>query len=319
MTSSTTMKAIRFDAYGGPEVLRYEDVPIPQPAAGQALVRVKAVAVNPLDWKIRSGMMKEMMPVKLPFIPGGDIAGTVEAVGAGVTALQVGQEVYGLQSGSDANPLPGGAYAEYAAIPVATLSAKPKTLDFVQAASVPIVALTAWQGLFGTGGLTAGQTVLIHGGAGGVGMFAIQFARWKGAKVITTATADDADFVRELGAEQVIDYQNAKFEQEVSHVDVVLDTIGGDTQARSWQTLKKGGILAATPSPPSPEDAARYGVRGAFVQVKPDGAQLAQIAELLDSGTVKTFVGATFPLAEAAKAQEQSQHGHTRGKIVLTV
>lgn len=319
MMSQNTMRAIRFHQYGGPEVLRYEDVPRPNPQTGEALVRVYAASINAMDWKIRSGFMDKMLPVLLPFIPGGDLAGVVEALGAGVSALQVGQEVYGVQGGIPPGPMRGGAYAEYAAVPVDALALKPTTLGFVQAASIPIVAMTAWQGLFDMGGLTAGQTVLIHGAAGGVGMFAVQFARAKAARVIATASAEDADFLRTLGADQVIDYQTQRFEEQVSGVDLVLDLIGGDTQARSWQTLRPDGILVATPGPPDQEAAKQHGVRAAMVMVQPNTTLLGQIGALLERGQVKTLVGATYPLSEAAQGQERSQHGHVRGKIVLTV
>jgi len=314
MTTQTTMKAIRLSSFGGPEQLHYEEVPRPEAAADEALIRIHATSVNPIEWLIRSGVMQQIMPVPLPYIPGSDLAGIVESVGEGVTALQVGQEVYGTM-----DSMRGGAYAEYVAVPVAQLALKPKTLDFAQAASIPVVALTSWQSLFEKAGLTAGQSVLIHGGAGGVGMFAVQFARWKGAHVIATASAKDLEFVRSLGAAEVIDYKGERFEEKVSHLDVVLDLIGGETQQRSWQTLKPGGILVSTTAPPSEAEAAKHGVRATMIQMHPSSALLAEITDLIDSGQVQTFVGATFPLEQAGQAQEANRTGHMRGKIVIQV
>jgi NADPH:quinone reductase-like Zn-dependent oxidoreductase len=213
----------------------------------------------------------------------------------------------------------GGAYAEYVTAPVAQLALKPQTLDFSQAASIPVVASTSWESLFEKAGLAAGQSVLIHGGAGGVGMFAVQFARWKGAHVIATASATDLDFVRSLGAAEVIDYKGERFEEKVSNLDVVLDLIGGETQQRSWQTLKPGGILVSTTAPPSEEEAIKHGVRATMIQMHPSGELLAEIAGLIDSGQVQTFVGATFPLEQAGQAQEANRTGHVRGKIVIQV
>jgi len=314
MTTQTTMKAIRLEAFGGPEQLRYEEVPRPEAAVGEALIRVHAASVNPIEWLIRSGVMQQIMPVQFPYTPGSDLAGVVTGVGEGVTALQVGQEVYGT-----VDSIHGGAYAEYVAVPVGQLALKPKTLDFAQAASIPVVALTSWQSLFETAGLTAGQSVLIHGGAGGVGMFAVQFARWKGAHVIATASAKDLEFVRSLGAAEVIDYRGERFEEKVSSLDVVLDLIGGETQQRSWQTLKPGGILVSTTAPPSEAEAAKHGVRATMIQMHPSSALLAEIAGLIDSGQVQTFVGATYPLEQAGQAQEANRTAHIRGKIVILI
>jgi NADPH:quinone reductase-like Zn-dependent oxidoreductase len=314
MTIQTTMKAIRLSAYGGPELLRVEEIARPQPSQGEALIRVHATAVNPIDGHLRSGAMQQIMPLQFPYTPGSDFAGVVESIGDGVTTVHVGQEVYGSVEGTR-----GGAYAEYLAAPVAALAPKPRTLNLSQAASVPIVAQTAWQALFDKAGLAAGQSVLIHGGAGGVGMFAVQFARWKGAHVIATASAADAEFVRSLGAEEVIDYKGERFEEKVSGLDVVLDLIGGETQQRSWQTLKRGGILVASTAPPSEEEATKHSVRAAMVQMQGSSALLAEIAGLIDSGQIKTLVGATFPLEQAAQAQEASRTGHVRGKIVIEI
>jgi NADPH:quinone reductase-like Zn-dependent oxidoreductase len=310
-----TMKAVRFHEYGGPEVLKYEDAPKPEPAAGEVLVRVHAAGINPLDWKIRAGFLKEMWPYPLPLILGWDLSGVVEANGSGASRFQAGDEVYSRPDiGRD------GAYAEYIAVREEELALKPKMLDHVNAAAVPLTALTAWQALFDQGGLQAGQTVLIHAAAGGVGSFAVQLARWKGARVIGTASAKHHDYLKGLGCDQAIDYTSVRFEDAVRDVDMVLDTQAGETRARSWSVIKKGGILVSTLGPPpSEEEAAARGVRSALFLVRADAKQLEEIAGLIDSGAVKVHVDAVFPLAEAARAHALSAGNHVRGKIVLQV
>jgi NADPH:quinone reductase-like Zn-dependent oxidoreductase len=309
-----TMKAVRFHSYGSSEVLVSEEIPRPQAGAGEVLVRVHAAGVNPLDWKVRAGHVKGWMQHRLPLIPGWDVSGVVEAVGPDVTAFKAGDAVYGML-----DFMRNGAYAEYVAAQTRNLALKPNSIDHIQAGAVPLASLTAWQSLFEIADLKSGQTVLIHAAAGGVGHFAVQFARWKEAKVIGTASAGHERFLRELGADEVIDYHTTRFEEAVHEVDVVLDPIGGDTQQRSWQVLKKGGILVATLGISSPEAARQRGVRGEGVMVHPDTAQLAQIAALIDAGSLKPTVTTVLPLAEAAQAHELSQTGHTGGKIVLRV
>ena len=309
-----TMQAVRFHAYGSSEVLVLEEVSRPQAGPGEVLIRVHGAGVNPIDWKVRAGLVKDWLPFQLPLIPGWDVSGVVEAVGPGVTAFKVGDAVFGmLDHGRD------GAYAEYVAANTGDLVRKPASIDHVQAAAVPLAALTAWQALFEAADLAPGQTVLIHAAAGGVGHFAVQFAVWKGATVIGTASAGNAGFLLELGAARVIDYRTTQFDKVVSGVDVVFDTIGGDTQERSWQVLKKGGILVGTLGLASPEAAGEHGVRGAGVRVHVDTGQLTQIAALIDAGNLKPAVTTVLPLAEAARAHELSQTGHVRGKIVLKV
>lgn len=310
----TTMQAIRFHSYGGPEVLVLEEVPRPQAGPGEALVRVHAAGVNPLDWKVRAGQVKDWLPHRLPLIPGWDVSGVVEAVGPEVSNVQIGDEVIGLLDFKR-----NGAYAEYVAVEAPNLARKPGSLDHVRAAAVPLAALTAWQSLFDVAGLTSGQTVLIHAAAGGVGHYAVQFAKWKGARVMGTASADNTGFLKELGADTVINYRQTLFEDEVRGVDVVFDLIGSDTQERSWQVLKKGGILVATLGISSPEAAAAHGVRGEGLLVHPDAGQLTQIAALIDAGDLEPTVTEVLPLAQAARAHELSQGGHLRGKIVLQV
>lgn len=310
-----TMKAVRIHKFGGPEILVYEDAPKPEPQAGEVLIRVAAAGINPIDWKVGEGMMEQMAKHSLPLIPGWDAAGTVEALGLGATAFAVGDAVFAM-----ADNQRDGAYAEYISLPANTLCQKPSSADFTAAASVPLASTTAWEALFEAANLQSGQTVLVHGAGGAVGAFAVQFAKVKGAKVVATATGDDIAYVRGLGADVVVDYKTEKFEDAAHGIDVVLDTIGGDTQARSWQTLRDGGILVTTVGviTESPEAAAR-GVQGKPFGAHPDSAVLAEIARLIDAGKVKTRVGAMFPLSEAKQAQEQAKSGHTRGKIVLTV
>lgn len=305
------IQAIRIHNYGESDVLTLEAIAQPEPQPNEVLIRVQAAGVNPLDWKIRAGYMKEIFPMPLPFTPGMDVAGIVEAIGADVKAFQVGQEVYG--------ELGMGAYAQFATAPQDAIALKPKTLDFVQAASVPMVAMTAYQGLFDHADLKPGQTVLIHAASGGVGMFAVQFAKSKGAHVIGTASAANAEFVQSLGADQVIDYNATPFEQVVENVDVVLDTLGGDTQARSYSVVKPGGILVSTAAPPDAQKAEERGIRAEMMNMKPSTSLLEEIASLLDSGQVKTIVAQMFSLSEARQAQELSQGGHVRGKIVLQI
>ena len=308
------MKAVRIHNYGGPEVLKFEDAPRPRASSGEVLIRVHAAAVNPVDWKIRAGYLKDRIAYVLPFIPGWDVSGVVEATGPEVMKFKKGDEVY-------ARPdiTRNGAYAEYIVVKATEVALKPRSIDHVHAAAIPLAALTAWQAIFDAAGLSAGQKILIHAAAGGVGGFAVQLAKWKGAHVIGTASARNQAFLRELGVDEPIDYEKAKFEDVVRDVDVVFDTIGGDTQQRSWKVLKKGGILVSIISQPSEKEAAKHGVRLGYVFVQPNAAELAEIAKLVDSGKVKPVVETVLPLSEARRAQELSETGHTRGKIVLKV
>jgi|SRR5579871_715194 len=309
-----TMKAIRMHAYGGPEVLKYEDAPRPEPAAGEVLVRVHAAAINPVDWKIREGYMKPFRDYPLPLILGWDFSGVVDSAGSGVSEWKAGEAVYGRPDISR-----DGSYAEYIAVKASEIARKPASLDHVHSAAIPLAGLTAWQAIFDVGGLTAGQRILIHAAAGGVGTFAVQLAKWKGAYVIGTASASNHGFLRELGADEIVDYQTTRFEDVVHEVDVVLDSMAGETRKRSWQVLKKGGILVSILGPPSREEAAAHGVRAGSVFVQPNAQQLGELAKLADSGKLRPIVEAVLPLREAARAQEMNQTLHTRGKIVLEV
>ena len=309
-----TMKAVCIYSYGGPEVLVYEDAPCPHPGPGEVLVRIHAAGINPVDWKIREGHLKEMLHYTFPLVLGWDLSGVVESLGSGLTRLKVGDEVFSRPDISR-----DGAYAEFIVVKESDLALKPKSIDHIHAAALPLAGLTAWQTLFDAGGLSAGQRVLIHAAAGGVGHVAVQLAKWKGAHVIGTASAKNHEFLRKLGIDQVVDYDSERFEEVVQPVDVVLDTLGGDTQARSWNVLKPGGILISVASPPKAEIAEKHGVRQAFVFTQPNAAQLVEIAKMVDAQKLKVIVENILALSEAARGQELSQRGHGRGKIVLRV
>jgi NADPH:quinone reductase-like Zn-dependent oxidoreductase len=309
-----TMKAIRIHNYGGPEVLQYEDAPRPEPPAGEVLVRVHAASVNPIDWKIREGHMRAFWPHKFPLIPGWDVSGTIEEVGAGVSRFKIGDEVY-----SVTDPTRDGAYADYIVVREAELALKPNSLHHIRAAAVPLAALTAWQSLFDTAQLQPGQRVLIHAGSGGIGHLAVQLAKWKGAYVFATASTRNQDSLRKLGVDQAIDYTQERFEDVAGKIDIVLDTIGGETQERSWSVLKKDGVLVSLVQPPSEEKAEELGVRAVFVAGQPSGVQLAEIAKIIDSGNLAPIIDRILPLSEARRAHELSQSGHTHGKIVLRI
>ncbi|SRR5579883_248717 len=308
------MKAVRVHEYGGPEVLKYEDAPRPEPAAGEVLVRVHAAGVNPVDWKVRAGYLKGFINYKLPMIPGWDLSGVVESVGPGVTEWKAGDEVYSRPDISR-----DGTYAEFITVKSGELGNKPKSLDHIKASAIPLAALTAWQALFDAGQLKAGQRVLIHAAAGGVGTFAVQLAKWKGAHVIGTASERNHALLKELGADELIDYGKVRFEDVVHDVDLVLDAMAGETRDRSWKVIKKGGILVTILGQPSQEDAEKHGVRAAGVFVQPNRAELEEIGVLVDAGKVKPVIEAVLPLKDARRAHEMNQTLHTRGKLVLQV
>src|SRR5215469_1456459 len=310
------MRAVRLHRQGGPEQLVFEDAPKPQLGAGDALIRVLATGITPAELTWAETYRHCDGSERLPAIPGHEVSGVVEGVADGVD-VSIGDEVYALTSFCR-----DGAAAEYVAVHAADLALKPKTVDHPQAATVPLSALTVWQAFFDHARLAPGQRVLIHGAAGGVGGFAVQSARWHGAYVIGTASAENRDFLLDLGANEVIDYQHVRFEEIVRDMDVVLDTIGGGTRERSWQVLKPGGILVSLPEPIPESEAAAHGngsKRGVFFIVRPDREQLSQIATLIDAGAVRPVIAQTVPLAEARDAFERGVAGHTRGKLVLAV
>jgi len=304
-----TIKAVRIHSFGGPEVLGYEDAGAPEPAQDEVLVRVQAAGVNPFDWKLREGLVG---PVTMPRTLGCDFSGVVEAMGQGVSGFFVGQPVFG-HSGF------GGAFADLVAAPASALAAKPNGMNDIEAAATPLCALTAWQGLFELAELQTGQRVLIHGAAGGVGMFAVQLALRQGACVIATASSRNLPFLRQLGAHQVIDHTAARFEDVTGRVDVVFDLAGFETQERSWNILKTGGRLISTVSRPSPEKAFLRGVRAQKMTTQTRADELTLMGELIVNGEINVVVEKVFPLSRASEALEISQQGHARGKIVLTI
>src|SRR5437660_741765 len=309
-----TMKAVVIHEYGGPEVLKYEDVPQPEPKQDQLRIHVIAAGVNPVDGMIRSGMLDKEGRRTFPIILGGDISGVVEKVGSEITRFKPGDPVFAYVSLDNS-----GGYAQYALVTEREAAPKPRSLIYVEAAAVPIVALTAWQALIDTAKLKAGQTVLIHGGSGGVGSFAIQIAKAHGAKVIATASAANQELLKQLGADVAIDYTKQNFENVAKDVDVVLDSIGKDTLARSYGVVKKGGIIVSLVARPDPAELEKHGIRGEALSVDPNSDELSEIGKLIDEKKINVIVSQTFPLSEARKAQEQVATGHTRGKIVLKV
>jgi NADPH:quinone reductase-like Zn-dependent oxidoreductase len=286
------MKAVRIHSYGGSEVLAHEEAPQPVIGDDEVLVKVHAAGVNPVDVATRAGYMQGLVTFQFPFAPGLDLAGVVAAIGPAVTDLAVGDEVYGF---SDLGRQ--GTYAEYAVVTAAEVASKPKTVDFVAAASVPIAGLSAWQAL-AAADLQAGQTVLVHGAGGGVGSFAVQFARQRGAHVLGTASTDKMDLLQELGVDQAIDYTTTRFEEVAHDVDVVLDTIGDEVLARSWGVLKPGGTLVTLMGQPDQKAATAQSVRGLGIIVQASAADLTEIAGLIDSGHVRSIVSTVLPFVD---------------------
>ncbi|MHC5933095.1 NADP-dependent oxidoreductase [Nostoc sp.] len=304
------MKAIVIKAYGNDDVLNYADVERPKAKADEVLVKVHVAGVNPVDWKIRNGL-GERLGLKLPIVLGGEIAGTIERIGDDVSGFKEGDAVYGI--------IRSGGFAEYAIAKMGDIAAKPRSLDFENTAAIPLGALTAWQALFDLAQLSSGQRILITGASGGVGSLAVQLAKAKGAYVIGTASGRNEDFVRNLGADEFVDYTKQNFEAVVKDVDVVFDAVGGDTFEKAFKTLKKGGFLVTSVAFPSEEKAQEFGVKAARVQCKPNVDQLAAISALVDEGTLKAHVATVLPLVEVKKAFQLSESGRTRGKIVLQI
>jgi NADPH:quinone reductase-like Zn-dependent oxidoreductase len=307
------MKTIRIHQFGGPEVLRAESMDRPDLKAGEVLVRIRGAGINPVDLKIREGHYPKITQAQLPIILGRDICGVIEEGAGDKSDLRSGAEVFALLDWTL------GGYAEYVALAGSLISLKPSKLDFAASASVPLASLTAWQGLFDHGGLTKGQTVLIHAGSGGVGHFAIQFAKARGARVVTTASTENLNFVSQLGADVVIDYKKQKFEDVAKDVDVVFDLIGGDTRERSWQTLKRGGVMVSTLGQPDAKEATQYGVRAVGYMSRPNPSQLNEIRDLIDTGKVTPTVTKSFSLDNAAEAHTYLEKQHPRGKIVFSI
>ena len=308
------MKAVRIHSYGDPGELVYEDAPRPKAGEGEVLIRIHATTVNPFDCALRAGYVASYFNHTLPLILGTDIAGVVEELGPGGNTFKPGDQVY-----ARGGVMIDGAYAEYAAVPASDVALKPPSLDYIHAAALPHVILTAWESLIVQAKLQPGQVVLIHGAGGGVGHVAVQLAKLHGAKVIGT-TSRNFDFLEELGVDQVIDYTATPFEDAVEPVDVVLDLVGGDTQERSWQVLKPGGILVSTIQAPSAEEADSWGVRQAMCFTTPPiGETLTEVADMVENGQLTPHVSTVLPLDEAAKAHQMVETRHTRGKLVLQV
>jgi len=310
------MKAAQINGYGGAAVLEtVADAAQPQAAAGQVLVEVNAASANPFDWKVREGYMKEFIPLKFPAILGGDVAGTVAEIGEDVTGFTVGQAVYGMAGAASGQ----GSFAEFTPVSAEQLISKPVSVDFVTAAALPLAAVSAYQALVDHIGLKPGQKILIHGGAGGIGSLAIQIAKHLGAYVATTASAAETDFVKSLGADEVIDYQTQDFSALLKDYDAVFDTVGGETNTKSYPILKDGGALVSMVQPIDETLAKQYGVQYTQQSSKPTVERLTKIAELVDTGKLKANVDKVFPIDQAAEALEYLKTGHPRGKVVLQV
>jgi NADPH:quinone reductase-like Zn-dependent oxidoreductase len=306
-----TMKSFRIHDFGGPDVLKEDEVPLPQPVDDELLVRVHAASINPIDLKIRDGSRGDSK--KLPIAMGRDLCGTIESWGSGAESVRKGDSVFAMLDWDR------GGYAQYALLKATEWAFKPQKIDHIRAGAAPLAALTAFQGLFDHGKLQKGQRVLIHGGAGGVGHFAVQLAKAKGAWVATTVSKQDFEFVRGLGADRMIDYKNDKFEDVLNDIDLVYDLVAGEVQARSFHVLKNGGAMISTLSAPDQTRAKEKNLRVAHYMATPNGKQLAEIARLIDNGRVRPVVDSVFAFQDAAKAQEKLANGHIRGKVVLEV
>jgi len=308
------MKAVRIHDFGDRRVLAYEDAPKPEPGPEDLLIRVVGTSINPVDWKIREGHLQPKLKHVLPLTLGWDVSGVVEAMGAEARGFEIGDAVYARPDIQRQ-----GSYAEFIAVRHQEVALKPKTLSHIEAACLPLAGITAWEVLIKTAQVTQGQRVLIHAGSGGVGSLAIQLAKFRGAYVITTASAANRQLLLSLGADEVIDYQHQKFAEIAREVDVVFDTLGGQVQENSWAVLKPGGLLVSIFSPPSQEAAKTYGKRGAFVFIGPDAGILRELAKLADTGKLRPVVGAEFALDDIAKAHALSESGHAVGKIAVYV
>ena len=304
-----TMQAARLHEWGGTQAVVVEDAPVPEPKENEVRVRVRAASINPVDWKASKGYMQQFLP--LPFTLGWDLAGDIDAVGSAVTDFKVGDAVYAATDGYS--------FAQYAAVPAAYVAPKPKSLSYLHAAAVPVAAQTAWQALFDHANLQPGQKVLIHGAAGGVGSFAVQFAKWKGAHVMGTASAANKDYVLGLGADEFIDYTTTRFEDVVKDADVVLDTVGGETLDRSFEAVKSGGVIVTVAGRPSEDKAKAKGVRATGMRRETNRQEFDQITRLIDEGRIKVPVTEIIPLDRIQEAIAKSESGHVRGKIVVEI
>lgn len=304
------MKAIQVHSYGHSDLIRIEDAPTPRPQAGEVLVRIRAAGVNPVDWKTREGYLKDVAPSAFPLILGQDFSGEIVELGSGVTDFNVGDAVMGIARGS---------YAEFAAVPIAAIAKKPESIDFESAATLPTPALTAYQIVVNVIRPSKGQTLLIHGAGGAVGAIATQLALSRGARVIATASSDDAYYLKALGVDQVIDYRSERFEDKTGAVDAVLDLVGGEVASRSIGVIKPGGVLVTTVGPLNESEAAQRQVRAEHTYMSPNAADLAEIANLVDQGILNVHLGRVLPLTRAKEALDSIQNGLSHGKVVLKV
>jgi len=310
------MKAIIIQQYGGKEQLMETEVPYPTLGENQVIVKLHATSINPIDWKLREGYLQSMLPFDFPIILGWDAAGVVEKIGSNVNNVKVGDRVFSRPVTTNR-----GTYAEFTAVDAQLLARIPDNISYDEAACVPLAGLTAWQCLFDFGNVKRGDKVLIHAGAGGVGTFAIQFAKHAGAYVAATAGTSNIDFLTSLGADEVIDYKNQDFEIMLKDFDCVLDSLGGEIQEKSFTILKKGGKLASIVSEPSQQKAEQKNIKAGLVWLVPNGEQLAQIAELLEQNIVKVMIGHSFPLSQDGirEAHALSESHHAKGKIVINI
>lgn len=310
------MKAAQFSQYGEPEVIEINEVSKPVPTENQVLIEVHVATINPFDYKLRRGYMKDMMPLTFPFTIGGDLSGVVVEIAKGVSNFNVGDEVFGQAYNLGGST---GSMAEFAAANVESVALKPKTINYVEAGSLPLVGCSAIQSLEQHINLQNGQKILIHGGAGGIGSVAIQLAKHLGAYVATTVSTDDIDFAKTLGADEVIDYKSQDFSELLKDFDAVYDTVGGDTTDRSFKILTRGGILVSMLGAPKEELATEYGVTVIGQNTQTNSQNLSRLAELVDQGVIKPEVDKVFPLAQVREAFEYAENGHPRGKVVIAV
>ena len=308
------MKAVRIHEYGGISVLRFEDAPIPACGADEVLIRVVGSSVNPVDWKIREGHLRAMLAFKMPFVPGWDVSGVVHAVGAQVTRFQLGEAVY-----SRPDIARDGTYAEFVAVRETEVARKPRTVSHIEAGVLPLAGITAWEALVTKGQVKAGQCVLVHAAAGGVGSLAVQIAEAHGAHVIGTGSSTNRALVESLGANEFVDYRTQALRDAVRNVDLVLDTMGGDTQEASWHVMAPEGLLVSIASDPATGVARWPQLRGEFLFIQPNAPVLEKLAAMVDGGQLRPVIGAEFALHDIQRAHALSETGHAVGKIAIYV
>lgn len=315
------MKAVTFDKFGGTDTLKLRDFPTPEPRENEVLIKIENTSVNPVDWKIREGYLKDRLPHHFPIIPGWDAAGKIAKVGKGVTSFKAGDEVFAY---TRKDTVQDGTYAEYIAVPESFVALKPKKATFAQAAALPLVCLTAWQALFDMAKLKKGQTVFIQAGSGGVGSIAIQLAKYAGCKVFTTTSKSNIDYVKKFHPDRIIDYKSESFVDVIKKecpqgVDVVFDLLGGEALNQEAQIVKKGGVIISIVQPLDKALADKLGIQSLYCFVRPNAEQLKEIARLIDNGNIQLPYTEEMSIKDAAKAQDMNREGHVRGKIVLKI